>query len=260
MSTKLGILIAVIVVMVSAVLYVQVHNGAPLDAQYVNAHQAIMFPLVTVAALVDSINPCAISVLLITIAFLMSLGRARRDVVRIGGSYVLGIFLVYVLIGLGVLKALSFFGTPHFMARVGAGILIVFGFLEIIDYFFPSFPIKLKIPHAAHGTMAKFMEKGSVPTAFVLGALVAMYEFPCTGGPYLLVLGLLHDGATYLKGFLYLTWYNLIFVSPLLVILFVVSDRLVFERVQAWRARNMRGMGLWTGIAFLALAALILLL
>lgn len=260
MRTRLGTLIALVVLMVSIVLYVQVRHGAPLDTQYVNAHQVLMFPIVTMAALVDSINPCAISVLLITVAFLMSLGRIRQSIVRVGGTYIAGIFLVYVLIGLGVLKALSFFGAPHFMARVGAGILIMFGALEIINYFFPSFPIKLKIPHSAHGIMARFMEKGSVPTAFVLGALVAMYEFPCTGGPYLFVLGLLHDSATFVRGFLYLAWYNLIFVLPLVTVLLIVSDQLVFEKVQAWRARNMRSMGLWTGLAFLALATLILLL
>jgi cytochrome c biogenesis protein CcdA len=219
-----------------------------------------MFPLITISALIDSINPCAISVLFITIAFLMSLGKVRQDIVQIGGTYIFGIFVIYVLIGLGVLKALSFFGTPHFMARIGAGVLIIFGTLELINYFFPSFPIKLKIPNSAHGTMARFMEKGSVPAAFILGALVGMYEFPCTGGPYLLVLGLLHDGATFLQGFFYLAWYNIVFVAPLVAILLIASNRTVFEKVQAWRKENVSGMQLWTGMAFIVLAVLILVL
>ncbi len=37
----------------------------------------LLLPLVTVAALVDSINPCAFSILLLTIAFLFSVGRLR---------------------------------------------------------------------------------------------------------------------------------------------------------------------------------------
>lgn len=260
MNKKLGILAVILVVLFCSAIFLYARNGNILSAQYANAHKSFMLPLVTVSALIDSINPCAISVLLVTIAFLFSLSRLRRDIIRIGGSYIIGIFIVYVFIGLGVLRALSFFGTPHFMARVGAVVLIVFGVLELLNYFFPSFPIKLKIPHSAHGTLARFMEKGSVSAAFVLGVLVGMYEFPCTGGPYLLVLGLLHDSSTYLQGFLFLAWYNIIFVLPLVLILTIASNRSVFEKVQEWRKNNVRGMNLWTGLAFIALAALILVL
>ncbi|MBI2037129.1 MAG: hypothetical protein HYT14_02100, partial [Candidatus Liptonbacteria bacterium] len=51
-----------------------------------------LLPLVIVAALLDSINPCAFSILLLTVAFLFSLGRARGEILAIGGIYLLGIF------------------------------------------------------------------------------------------------------------------------------------------------------------------------
>src|SRR3989344_5954715 len=47
---------------------------------------------------------------------------------------------------------------------------------------------------------AVLMKQASLPAAFMLGALVGVCEFPCTGGPYLMVLGLLHDQGTYLRG------------------------------------------------------------
>src|SRR3989344_2291403 len=159
-----------------------------------------LLPLVGVAALIDSINPCAFSILILTIAFLFSIGKIRSSVLKIGGSYVAGIFIVYMLIRLGILQALHIFNTPHFMAKVGATLLVALGAINLINEFFPSFPIKLRIPQVAHRKMAELMEKGSVPTAFLLGGLVGLCEFPCTVGPYLMVLGLLHDQATYLKG------------------------------------------------------------
>src|SRR3990167_4850737 len=61
----------------------------------------LFLPLVVVAALIDSINPCAFSILLVTIAFLFSVGKLRRNILAIGGVYILGIFLAYLLIGLG---------------------------------------------------------------------------------------------------------------------------------------------------------------
>src|SRR3989344_2168614 len=192
-----------------------------------------LLPMVIVASLIDSINPCAFSILLLTLAFLFSLGKTRSKILQIGSVYILGLFVVYILIGLGILQVLHLFNTPHFMAKVGAYLLVALGAINLLGEFFPSFPIKLKIPEAAHHRMAVLMEKASMPTAFGLGILVGLCEFPCTGGPYLMILGLLHDQATYLRGFGYLILYNLIFILPLVIILAIASDRGLLERVQA---------------------------
>ena len=219
-----------------------------------------MFPLVSVAALIDSINPCAFSVLILTIAFLLSIGNLRGRVLRIGSIYILGLFLVYIAIGLGLLHALHLFNTPHFMARVGAGLLMVLGGINLINEFVPRFPLKLRIPHAAHHKMATLMEKGSAPTAFMLGVLVGLCEFPCTGGPYLMVLGLLHDQATYARGLAYLLWYNLLFVLPLVLILAIASDKGLLGKVQEWQKKERRGMRLWSGVAMIVLGLIIFFL
>ena len=216
-----------------------------------------LLPLLIVAAIADSINPCAFSILILTIAFLMSIGKLRSGILKIGGTYILGIFAVYVLIGLGILQALHIFNTPHFMARVGAALLIVLGGINIINEFFPNFPIKLRIPQATHGKMAVLMEKASLPTAFVLGGLVGLCEFPCTGGPYLMVLGLLHDNATFVSGLGYLILYNLIFVLPLIVILLISSDKTLLGKVQEWKKAETKKMRLWGGIGMVLLGLLI---
>ena len=216
-------------------------------------------PLIAAAAIIDSVNPCAFSILLLTIAFLFSMGKMRSGIIKIGGFYIVGIFLIYILIGLGIIQALSFLNVPHFMAKIGALILIVFGLINIINEFFPAFPLKLKIPAGAHQKIAGLMEKASAPTAFALGILVGLYEFPCTGGPYLMVLGMLHDQATFLKGFGYLIFYNLIFILPLVIILFVASDKILLEKVQAWKKSESNKARLWGGIASIVLGVIILL-
>lgn len=219
-----------------------------------------LLPLVVVSSLVDSINPCAISVLLLTIAFLFSIGKLREKIFLIGGTYILGIFVVYVLIGLGILSVLQVFSIPNFMGRIGASILIAVGAINLINEFFPKFPIKLKIPDSAHHPMAVMMEKASIPAAFLLGALVALFEFPCTGGPYLLVLGLLHDQGTYIKGFGYLILYNFIFVLPLLIILFVASDKKLLTKFQVWQEREDKMLRFWSGIAMIILGLIIFII
>lgn len=216
-----------------------------------------LLPLVAVSALIDSINPCAFSVLLLTIAFLFSIGKLRSGILKVGGAYISGLFLAYILIGLGILQALHFFNTPNFMAKVGASLMILLGLINIINEYFPAFPVKLRIPGDTHHKMAELMEKGSVPTAFVLGGLVGLCEFPCTGGPYLMVLGLLHDRATYLTGLAYLLLYNAIFVLPLVVILLIAGDKRILSKVQSWQTAERGKMRLYGGMAMIALGILI---
>ena len=228
-------------------------------------------PIVTAAAIIDSINFCAFSVLLLTIAFLFSAGNIHSRILKIGGFYIAGIFLVYILIGLGIMQTLHFFNAPHFMAKIGASILILFGGINIINEFFPAvakaltgkpaeFPIKLKIPSAVHQKMAALIEKGSVPAAFFLGVLVGLYEFPCTGGPYLMILGLLHDRATYIKGAAYLLFYNMVFVLPLVITLFIASNETLLGKLKMWRENKNIRVKLLSGVAMIILGVIIFML
>ena len=260
MNKKLFILVAIALFLLSAVAFFRFSSESAQVLWDLSSGGKWLLPLVVVSALIDSINPCAFSILLLTIAFLLSIGKLRSDVVKIGIVYILGIFVVYLLIGLGILHALHLFNTPHFMAKVGAVLLIVLGSVNLINEFFPSFPLKLRIPQGAHHKMAELMERGSVPTAFLLGGLVGLCEFPCTGGPYLMILGLLHDSATYLKGFGYLLFYNFIFVLPLAVILFLASNEAVLGGVQKWQRGERKLMRLGGGIMMIALGIIIFFL
>ncbi len=250
-------LLAVAVAVFGAVFFFRSSSLGTALLWNVSAGGTWLLPLITVSALIDSINPCAFSILFLTIAFLFSLGKFRAQIFQVGGSYILGLFAAYFLIGLGLLQALHFFSVPNFMAKVGATLLIALGLTNMGNELFPAFPVKLRIPQGAHSLMARLIEKASFPTAFLLGGLVGVCEFPCTGGPYLMVLGLLHDQATYFKGLGYLILYNLIFVFPLLVILAIASNRLLGEKVQAWQQKERRLMRFGSGVAMVALGLLI---
>lgn len=258
-KNKLAWLILAALIVIALALFFGSISSAPLLWKISNKG-AWFTPLLVVAAIVDSINPCAFSILILTIAFLLSLGKLRSGILKIGGAYIFGIFLAYILIGLGILQALHLFNTPHFMAKVGAILLVALGSINLINEFFPAFPVKLRIPQAAHSKMAVLMEKASMPTALVLGGLVGLCEFPCTGGPYLMVLGLLHDRATAFTGFGYLMLYNLIFILPLIVILLIASDGALLAKVQEWRKSETRNMRFWGGIAMVVLGVIIFFL
>lgn len=257
MSTRIAVLLTLGLALAGAVVFFGASGSGSTALWGLSNQGAWLLPLVAVAALIDSVNPCAFSILLVTVAFLFSLGKLRSSVLEIGLAYILGIFLVYTLIGLGMLQVLHLFDTPHFMAKVGATALILIGLVGLTSYFAPAFPVRLKMPQFAHGRMAALMEKASLPAAFVLGGLVGVCEFPCTGGPYLAVIGLLHDRATHAVGLGYLLLYNAIFILPLVVILLLAADRALLARIEAWKKRNTGAMRLWGGQAMVLLGLLI---
>jgi len=198
----------------------------------------LTLPVVTAAALIDSINPCAISVLLLTIAFLNSLNKSKKQILFIGLIYILGIFITYILIGVGTIRALTLFGIPKILSKIGSIILITTGVLNLIKLYYPKFPISLTIPEFTKPSIAKLIYRGTSPAAFLLGIFVGLFEFPCTGGPYLLILSLLHDSATSVNGVLYLVYYNFIFVLPLILTLIFTSQIPIWDRIDAWRKKN----------------------
>jgi len=161
------------------------------------------------------------------------------------------------LIGLGILKVLHLFNTPHFMGKLGASLLVLFGIINLINHFFPSFPIKLKLPKALHTTMAGLMEKSSFPAAFGLGVLVGICQFPCMGGPYLMVIGLLRDQLTYFRGFSYLLLYNIILIVPLVTVLWISADKMLVEKMQEWKKTKTSNLKLWAGLLMIIIGILI---
>ncbi len=219
-----------------------------------------LLPLVLASSLLDSVHPCSFSILLITIALLFGLQLTRKKIMQIGGVYIAGIFAAYLTIGLGLLQVLHLFNTPHFMGKLGATLLILFGIITLLNKFFPNMPIKLKLPSVAHRPMAQLLERTSIAAAFGLGILVGICQFPCMGGPYLMVIGLLRDQVTYAAGFWYLLLYNLILIIPLILVLIVASDKTTVDTMQEWKRVHLGRVRLVAGVAMILLGALILLL
>lgn len=252
------IVIGVLLLVISGIVFLKNSSVASELIFAVSKGGAWLLPLVIFSSILDSVHPCSFSILLITIAFLFGMQMTREKILKIGGIYIVGIFTAYFLIGLGILKVLHIFNVPHFMGKLGATLLILFGLINLINHFFPQFPLKLKIPKVAHSKMASLMEKSSFLAAFALGLLVGICQFPCMGGPYLMVIGLLHDKLTYFSGFGYLVLYNLILIVPLVVVLWISANKSVVGKVQEWKTSNLSSLHFWAGIVMIVLGILVL--
>jgi len=250
----------VLIIIVLAIVGIVILKNSSVTASFIwdlSNKGAWLLPLVLISALLDSVHPCSFSILLITIAFLFGIQMTRKKILQIGGIYIAGIFMAYLLIGLGILKVLHLFNTPHFMGKLGATLLIVFGIINLVNYLFPKFPIKFKIPSVSHTAMGKLMERASFPASFGLGLLVGICQFPCMGGPYLMVIGLLRDQVTYFSGFGYLVLYNLILIIPLVTVLWITADKIIVDKMQEWKKTNMQRVRFWAGLAMIIIGILI---
>ncbi len=210
--------------------------------------------IIFTSAFLDSLNPCAISVLIITLAFLFSLKKEKKFILTIGLTYIFFIFLTYFLIGLGILKFFQFLDPligSHLMAKITAIVLIFYGIVEILNVFFKNFPLKLKIPEFSKNKIGSLIHKASFPSFALLGILVGLTETPCTGGPYFFVLGLLHHEATYLQGLFYLFIYNLIFVLPLFLIIFLSSNEKILNQLQEIKRKHLKTFRTISGFIFI---------
>jgi len=226
------------------------------EGEYMNSKR--LLPMVLVSGLLDGINPCAFAVLLFFIAFLFSLGRTRSMIWKMGAVYISSIYLAYLLIGFGIMKAILFTNTPHFMAQVGAWLVIGLGVINLLNYYFPKFPIRLRMPHASKDTISEWMYKATIPAAFVLGFLVGLCTFPCSGGIYVAIIGLLASRTTYWQGTGYLLLYNLMFVVPLIAILLLSANKAAVEKLSKMEQSESGRMRFFAAITMILLGIIIL--
>ena len=220
----------------------------------------LTIPTVVVAALADSINPCAFSVMIFLLLSLIALG-AKKRILRVGLVYIIVVYVVYLAAGLGLLafiQAMS--AVSRYILWVAAILAIIAGLINIKDFFWYGKGFSLAIPESRKPIMEKYIKHASIPAAIILGCLVAIFELPCTGGFYLAILALLATNTTFMTGFGYLIFYNIIFVLPLLVILFVVYKGVSPEKLETWRTAKRKWMRLVMGLVMVALGLVLIFL
>ncbi len=249
------------------------HPNAPAQAMQMYLPK-ITLPTVIVAAAVDGINPCAFTVLLLFITAMLatmqvsprrhgdageqSLHAIRARILSLGGIYIAAVFLTYLGLGVGLLKALDFFTREHLPARIGALAAILFGLWMLKDFFLPDLGWRLQAPSQV-GTMARQMAKKATVPALVLGGfLIGLCTVPCSGAVYLGVLSLLALQPSALVGYSYLVLYNLIFVLPLVVILIAASARPTLNRLAHWNLHHKEWVRLALGGGVVVMGLLIL--
>ena len=226
----------------------------------VEATLPTLITVVTTAA-IDSINPCAIGVLILMISVMLGAKQSTGRMLLLGGLYVSSVLIVYFLAGLGLLYFLS--TVPLWLTEylsIAVGILIIFaGILEIKDFFWYGRWFSLVIPGRFIERIHTLSNRVTVPGVILLGAFVSAVELPCTGAPYLAIITMLSQYFDF-TAFLLLILYNLIFVLPLIIILLLVAGGMKLQKINSWKHKNKPYMRLLMGLLLIWLGWLLMLI
>jgi len=211
------------------------------------------------AALVDSINPCALAVLTILLMTVLVSGKRYR-VLLSGLAFTLTIYLSYFLMGLGLYSAIQISGLVSVIYYIVLVLALVLAALEIKAYvkYKPGL-VSLEMPMKLR-PIAQRLLRGvtSVPGAAAIGFAISLVLLPCSSGPYIIILGMLAKASTRMQAIGWLLLYNAIFVLPMILItLAVYWGKTTAERVKAWKDRNIRLLHLISGILLLLLAGIL---
>ncbi|MCX8158881.1 MAG: hypothetical protein N3D20_01145 [Candidatus Pacearchaeota archaeon] len=226
-----------------------------LSSDNPDAHKLTIWSII-IAAIIDSINPCAFGVLIFLLATMITMASSKRAL-KYGLIYTFVIFLVYFSAGLGIMKLLTSLSGIIKPIIVSAGILVfIGGIIEIKDFFWYGKGISLRIPISTKPILEKIAKKGTLFAIILLGIIVSLVELPCTGGIYLAILSLMHINKTF--GISYLLLYNLIFVLPLVIIVFTMHYGTKTEKISIWVETNKEYMRLAAGIIMLLLSIYLL--
>lgn len=215
---------------------------------------------VIITALIDSINPCAIGVLILLVS-MMVVYKSKRELLIYGFIYIFFVFLTYLLAGFGILYFLSSIPllVSEYISIVIGTLIVIAGLIEIKDFFWYGKFITLSIPAKKAKQIHEMAKKVTPYAMVVLGAFVAGVELPCTGGPYLAILTMLSQNFN-LAAFLMLILYNILFVMPLIIILLMVYFGYKIQSIKRWKQNNRAYMRLAIGAVLVFLGWLLILI
>jgi hypothetical protein len=229
---------------------------------------------VLIAGFIDGINPCAFATIIFLVSYLTFVGKKGREIVLYGMIFTSGVFIAYLLVGMGLMTFLHQMSAFPLISK-GVYLFIAFfalalGLISLYDYIlFRRGRVakwKLQLPmglkkkiHEIIREQARF--KGGLLATFGAGFIIAVCTVICTGQVYLPTIGFVMSIPELRKNaILNLILYNIMYIIPLVGV-FVLAFFGVTSEKMAFVTKKYTGIvKLLTAILFLALAGLLFFL
>lgn len=231
---------------------------------------------VMAAGLLDSINPCAIAMLLMFVSMVSPI-KNQKVLIKVSLSYILGIFVMYFFIGYALLGLMRQFSAQITAVQTILYILFAALSLGLAVLTFNDFlaarradygQIKNQLPRGIKKFNRRFMERFTrvlesdgqakqwplIAIPFFIGLVIAITEAACTGQVYGLILISIRSSEP-TTGILYLLLFNILFVSPLIVISLMAVRARTTAGIALFVNEHLATIKILTAGFFLAMAA-----
>ncbi len=228
---------------------------------------------VAFAGLVDGLNPCAFATLAFFVSYLALSGRQGKEILIVGAAFTLGVFLAYLLVGLGFYKVLDLLGDllttlgrwVYGLTGLFCAVLAVFSFLDFLKARRGEIgDMALNLPHKLRMRINAVIRKGRRSRAFVAGSFftgiaVSFLELACTGQVYLpTIIFVVSQPQLQARAVIFLILYNVLFIIPLVVVFVLACYGTGSKQLTRFLERRAATVKLGLTVLFAALATWLL--
>jgi len=223
---------------------------------------------VLVAGFIDGINPCAFATIIFLVSYLTFIGKKTREILFYGIIFTLGVFIAYLLAGMGLMAGLRQLSGFPLITRGIYLVIAIFAFalgiISLYDYVLfrrgKMAEWKLQLPPAFKKRVHKFIREGTQSEragylgTFALGFVIAGTEVICTGQVYLPTIGyIMTIPKLRVHAFFNLVLYNIMFIIPLVAIFVAVFFGATSDKMALLTKEHTGTVKLLTAILFMGL-------
>ncbi len=226
--------------------------------------------VVVIAALLDSINPCAYATLIFLVSYLLSMKKDKKIVLASGIAFSFSVFLTYLLVGFGLLQVAQF-ADSYYTARLILNSIIVlalvyYGALNLHDFIMIKKnkynKIKLSLSFESskkinESILSLGKSKFVVLNSFLIGFVISFLELACTGQEYLPTIIYMKETMPE-KAIPLLLLYNVVFVLPIIFIFILVFKGLTTKSLQKFIFKHSASVKMGFFILMMFMAGIII--
>ncbi|KUK17773.1 MAG: Uncharacterized protein XD54_0959 [Thermococcus sibiricus] len=209
----------------------------------------LIYPLLALAG-ADSINPCTFVIYtMLLIALSLKENISKRKIYAVGLAFVAAIYISYYILGVGLVIL-----TKTIPIWIAGAVAIAFGGYTFITGYLE----KSRIVGKKEVRRNIFRKEATIFGAFSLGVLISFTLLPCSAGTYLAYAILISKVGRTLTLIL-LALYNIIFILPLLIILFTMGSITESKSISQKIVQRSRELSMAAGAILIALGIYIII-
>lgn len=235
-------------------------NNSIQPANGGNILPELSLPVVLLAGLLAGFNPCLLAVMAFLASLTLSSKGNRTELLKIVGGFCAGIFVMFMVVGMGLLGVIK--QQPDIKDTITLLLVVLVGLLGLW-HFYDAYHLKMhdRSSFKTSGSFLQLVEgiehRNTVVVSFLAGAMFSLIKAPCVGAVYFAILDMLITQGKIADGAIYLCFYNLGVILPVLILGIMLAFGLSPGRVNDLRENRRVEIRLVTGAVLLMLAVLI---